>query len=279
LTDLRTALLQSLLPLRGRGLEIGPGYNPLVPKAEGFQVKTADYTDQEGLRRKYSGTPNVEIERIEPVDHVLDGTRSMADSIGQEAAFDYIVASHVIEHTPDMLDFLKSCQRLLRPSGLLLLAVPDKRFCFDIFQPLTGTGAVLQAHLDRRKAPPPGAIFDDFAYNAVRRGEIGWGPSDPRPLSFFNGLPHAAATYYRAQQATEYIDVHVWRFVPSSFRLIMRDLHDMGELDLAERHFYDTIRNEFFMVLSTSAPGCPVDRLSLAKRAMAEQAAIHIEDV
>jgi SAM-dependent methyltransferase len=268
-----------MLPLHGRGLEIGPGYNPLVPKAKGYRVETADYTDQAGLRHKYTNTPNVEIDRIEHVDHVLDGTRSMADSIAQEAAFDYIVASHVIEHTPDMLDFLKSCERLLRPTGLLLLAVPDKRFCFDIFQPLTGTGAVLQAHLDRRKAPSPGAIFDDIAYNAVRRGEIGWGPQDPRPLSFFNGLPHAAASFYGAQRATDYVDVHIWRFVPSSFRLIMRDLHDMGELGLSERHFYDTIRNEFFMVMSMSAPGCPVDRLSLAKRSMAEQATIHIEDV
>jgi SAM-dependent methyltransferase len=267
-----------MLPLHGNGLEIGPGYNPLVPKAEGFPVETADYTDQDGLRRKYRETPNVDIDRIEFVDHVLDGTRSMADSIGREAAFDYIVASHVIEHTPDMLGFLKSCERLLRPSGVLLLAVPDKRFCFDIFQPLTGTGAVLQAHLDRRQAPSPGAIFDDFAYNALRNGEIGWSVRDPRPLSFFSDLRQAAVFFQRAQQATDYVDVHIWRFVPSSFRLILRDLREIGELRLAERQFFDTIANEFLMVLSVAAEGCPVDRLTLAKRAVAEQAAIYIAD-
>src|SRR3954454_16003748 len=77
--DPRTAILRSMLPLDGVGLEIGPGYNPLLPKAEGFAVETADYTDADHLRQKYSSAPGVDIDRIETVDHVLDGSRSIAD--------------------------------------------------------------------------------------------------------------------------------------------------------------------------------------------------------
>ena len=162
----RVEFLRSLINLEGRGLEIGPGYNPLVPKAEGFRVETADYTDAAGLRAKYAEA-QVDASRIEEVDHVLEGGQTLAEAIGRPGAFDYLVASHVIEHTPDLLGFLKSCETLLAPDGVLLLAIPDKRHCFDVFQPLTTTGSVLQAHLDGRIRPTPGAIFDD---SGLQRG-------------------------------------------------------------------------------------------------------------
>jgi SAM-dependent methyltransferase len=270
----RTLLLRSMLPLSGHGLEIGPGYNPLLPKAEGFDVETADYTDADGLRMKYRGNPHVDPARIEPVDHVLENGRSLAEAVGRPGTFAYIVASHVIEHTPDMLGFLRSCEALLAPGGVLLLAVPDKRHCFDVLQPLTSTGAVLQAHLDGRTRPTPGAVFDDVAYNAVRGGAIGWTPADTGPLAFFASLEAAAAAYESAQRLPGYVDVHVQRFVPSSFRLIMRDLHAIGAIGLREARFHDSVGNEFYITLSASAPGCPADRLTLAGRAMAEQASI-----
>ena len=272
----RTALLRSMLPLPGHGLEIGPGYNPLLPKAEGFDVETADYTDAAGLRMKYRDNPHVDPGRIEDVDHVLENGRSLAEAVGRPGTFGYIVASHVIEHAPDMLGFLLSCETLLAPGGVLLLAVPDKRHCFDVLQPLTGTGAVLQAHLDGRTRPSPGAVFDDIAYNAVRGGAIVWAPADGAPLAFFASLEAAAAAYQSAQRLPDYVDVHVQRFVPSSFRLIMRDLHDIGAIGLREALFRDSVGNEFYMTLAASAAGCPVDRLTLAKRAMAEQASILI---
>lgn len=272
--DHRTTLLRSMLPLEGRGLEIGPGYNPLLPKAAGFRVETADYTDADGLRDKYRGNPHVDVARIEDVDHVLDGSQTLDEAVGRPAAFDYVVASHVIEHTPDMLGFLRSCEALLRPSGVLLLAVPDKRHCFDVLQPLTSTGAVLQAHLDRRTRPTPGAVFDDVAYNAVRHDAIGWAPGDAGPLRFFAPLRAALDAYVSARTTTAYRDVHVWRFVPSSFRLIVQDLSAIGELRLREGWFHDSVGNEFYVTLSQVAAGCPVDRLTLAKRGLAEQASI-----
>jgi SAM-dependent methyltransferase len=268
-----------MLRLDGHGLEIGPGYNPLLPKAEGFRVETVDYTDADGLRAKYEGNPHVDLSRIEPVDHVMIDGMTLAEKIGKPEAFDYVVASHVIEHTPDMLGFLKSCEALLAPAGILLLAVPDKRHCFDVLQPLSSTGAVLQAHLDRRTKPTPGAIFDNGAYNAVRGDDIGWGPSDARDLRFFASLRAANEVFDSERRAPTYRDVHVWRFVPSSFRLILKDLHEIGEIRLREDRFFDSVGNEFYISLSASATGCPTDRLTLAKQALREQATILLDAV
>ena len=265
--------LRSLIDVDGVGLEIGPSYNPLLPKAAGFRVEVVDYTDANGLRARYKGSAHADISKIEEVDHVVD-VKSLHATVGRTKHYDYIVASHVIEHTPDMLAFLKDCEALLKPSGVLLLAVPDKRHCFDVFQPLTSTGAVLQAHLDRRTRPALGSIFDDRAYNAVRDGRIGWPAGDGGQLSFFLDLQKAATCFATDRENAGYVDVHVWKFVPSSFRLILNDLYEIGEIWLREREFFPSVGNEFYVTLSLEAQGSGVDRLTLAKRMLAEHAEI-----
>jgi 2-polyprenyl-3-methyl-5-hydroxy-6-metoxy-1,4-benzoquinol methylase len=273
----RTTFLRSLINVTGRGLEIGASYNPLLPKSEGFAVETVDYTNAEGLRAKYRTARHVDVTRIEEVDYIIAGV-SLAEAIGANGRYDYIVASHVIEHTPDMLGFLKDCEILLRPSGVLLLAVPDKRHCFDVFQPLSSTGDVIQAHIERRTRPGLGAIFDDRAYNALRGEAIGWTKEATGPFRFFLDPVQAANTFSQDRQSRDYIDVHVWKFVPSSFRLIINDLHEFGETKLREKAFFDSVGNEFYVTLSSEGAGCGVDRMSLARRALAEHATIVLGD-
>lgn len=272
----RADYLLSLINVEGIGLELGPSYNPLLPKSAGFNVKTVDYTDEKGLRDKYSSSPHADISKIEPVDFVV-GENGLANSIGLFSHFDYVVASHVIEHTPNMLQFLIDCQRLLKPGGVLLLAVPDKRHCFDVFQPLTSTGMVIQAYLDARTRPTVGAIWDDRAYNALREGTIGWLPTSSGELQFFLDLPDALANFASDKKSEGYIDVHVWRFVPSSFRLIVRDLYEIGEINMREKDFHDSIGNEFYITLSSDGRGSNLSRLELAKQTLIEQAQIIVD--
>jgi len=272
----RSDFLRSLIDLDGTGLEIGPSYNPLVPKSAGYRIETADYTDACELRAKYQDARNVDISRIEEVDHVVK-KKSLAQTVGKRNHYDYIVASHVIEHTPDMLRFLKDCELMLKPAGILLLAVPDKRCCFDVFQPLTSTGGVLQAHFDRHTKPALGTIFDDRAYNAIRAGAIGWPIASDGALSFFLELPTALSTFAADRKRKSYIDVHVWKFVPSSFRLIVNDLYALGEMRLRENQFFDSVGNEFYVTLSGTGAGCSETRLNLARRTLAEHAQILLE--
>jgi DNA-binding winged helix-turn-helix (wHTH) protein len=269
----RTTLLRSLINVDGVGLEIGPSFNPLLPKSEGFNVETVDYADADGLRAKYRDTTNVDIAAIENVDYVIKGS-GLGETIGSVGRYDYIVASHVIEHTPDLLGFLKDCESLLNSNGVLLLAVPDKRHCFDVFQPLSSTGGVVQAHFERRTRPPLGAIFDDRAYNAVRSGVIGWTKDDAGPLSFYLDQEKAAVAFSRDRQSQDYIDVHCWKFVPSSFRLIVNDLFEFGEIRLREKALFDSVGHEFYITLSRDGIGSGIDRLALAHRALTEHAEI-----
>jgi SAM-dependent methyltransferase len=261
--DRRETILENL-NLEGFGLEIGPGHQPLVPKSAGYRVETVDHTDAAQLRKKFS-KDGLDLSRVEDVDYITGGG-SIFETIGKPGRYDYIVASHLIEHIPDLLGFLKDCERLLKPEGRLALAVPDKRHCFDVFQGLTTTGQILQAHAERASRPSPAVAFDCIAYSGCRGGKIAWLANDDADLSFGHTLTDAKALFDRARTSDDYIDVHVWRFIPASFRLIVSDLNALGEISLQELSFSAPGGFEFFMTLSRDAAGCPLDRLTLARQ-------------
>ena len=247
----------------GRGLEIGPSYNPLVPKSSGADIETFDHVDQAGLVDKYKSDTSVDTSKIEPVDHVSRG-RSLAETIPERGLYDYIIASHMIEHTPDMIGFVEDAAALLKPSGLLVLVVPDCSFCFDVFRPLSSTGQILQAHIEGRRQHTPGIGFDHVAYSATRGGKAGWFVSDTSSLSLAGNVLNAKAFFEALRYEKAYHDLHAWQFTPSSFRLIIRDLFEANAISLAERAFHAPMQGyEFYITLGRSPSQLP-DRLQLA---------------
>lgn len=252
--------------LRGNGLEIGPSFRPVVPKSAGHAVRVADHADTEALKRKYANVPGA-LDRIETVDYVIHG--SLAAAIPEQAQFDYIVASHVIEHVPDLVGFLKDCELLLKPDGVLALAVPDKRFCFDAARGISSLGEILRAHAQERVRPDRFDVLD-YHLNTVKRGEVfGWHPGYREPMSLLYADPAFAAAQAE-RSAAEYVDVHVWRFTPSSFRLIVEDLNALGTVRLREIYFSGTVDHEFFVSLRAGGDGPGMDRLSMLQAIIAE---------
>ena len=49
----RFTIMSAMFDRSGVGLEIGPSYNPFVPKSSGARIDTVDYTDQAGLIERY----------------------------------------------------------------------------------------------------------------------------------------------------------------------------------------------------------------------------------
>ncbi len=266
----RRETLMSMFNPAGRGLEIGPGFNPLIPKASGLPIETVDHATATELREKWKDDPRVDVSKIEEVDYISHGA-SIAEAVGKRGHYDYVFASHVIEHATDLLGFLKDCQALLKPNGILVLAIPDKRRCFDVFRPRSSTGAVLQAHLEGRTRHTPGEVFDYYAHYALRDGEIAWAAGHDGELSFEYDLPRAQEAYNQARISEAYQDVHAWCFTGSSFRMVVSDLNALGELDLREQAFGEAPGIEFYISLSRQAAGCPYDRLTLAKLGIVEQ--------
>lgn len=243
------------------GLEIGPSHRPIAPKREGFNVKVLDHLSAEGLKAKYRDH-DVDIDAIEEVDYIWSG-EPISQLVGTQK-FDWIIASHVIEHTPDLIGFLKECETILTENGILSLAVPDKRYCFDHFRELSSLGGVIDAHLLGRTIHSPGTAVDYFL-NVVKKGErIAWQEGQKGEYTPIHTTNDALSGMQQAKGGA-YIDLHAWCFVPSSFRLMIDDLYQLGFIQLREAQFFDTTGHEFFITLGKKASGSGLSRMSLLK--------------
>lgn len=266
----RIEVLRSLFDPNGRGLEIGPLHNPVAPKREGFRVEVVDHGTTEEVRAKYAADPAVSPDAIEEVDFVWS-THALVDSLPSGANYDWIVASHVIEHMPDPLGFLVDCEKLLRPGGRVILAVPDCRKCFDALRPVSTADQIIQAHKEQRTRHSPAALFDYAAYHASLNGNPVWTDADIGVPDLAGAPLHGRSLLDRAARTEGYIDAHGWVFSPASFRFVLGNLLELGLTRLKEVAFHGTPSFEFFVSLGTDGAGCPFTLPELAKQRIEEQ--------
>ncbi len=236
--DRLSVLLQGL-ELRGtRGLEIGPLHNPILRRPQA-DVLYVDHVDTAGLRAKYRDDPDVDPQRIVEVD-IVWSAGTLADACGGRAdasggaRFDYVIASHVIEHVPDLIGWLAQLKSVLHPSGTVRLIVPDRRYCFDYRRETSSAADLILAARAAATVPGPRQILDFLLNIASLPIEEAWsGREPPRP-------PPQRCEYERAVTAMEhacatgaYHDVHCWVFTPLAFARLMRQLAAYGLLGFA----------------------------------------------
>ena len=123
--------------LQGDGIEIGALHAPLQvgPAAN---VKYVDRLNVPELRKLY---PELESYEIVQTD-ILDDGQYLA-TIGDESK-DFVIANHFLEHCPNPLEALRNIHRVLKVGGLFFLALPDKRFTFDVDRPVTSFDHLLK---------------------------------------------------------------------------------------------------------------------------------------
>lgn len=249
----------------GIGVEIGPSHRPLAPKRMGYKTHVIDHMTREDLKVKYEKA-NVALENIEEVDFVWRG-ESYSELTKRSKYYDWIIASHVIEHVPDLIGFLSDCDEILKDDGVLSLAIPDSRFCFDHFRPVSSLGSVIDASLHRRKFNSAGMVAD-FFLNAVKRGgTITWPRSCTDEFTFIHGIAGVRNAIKKVVEKGAYVDIHAWCFTPSWFRLIIEDLYVLGFTTMRELDFFDPGTHEFYVTLARHGNGPGVQRLDLLRLA------------
>ncbi len=252
----------------GFGLEIGSSHNPLAPKKEGYKVHILDHMSKEELIAKYRDH-SVKLENIEEVDYVWRG-ESYADLTGKSKYYDWIIASHIIEHTPDLIGFLKDCDSILKNTGVLSLVVPDKRFCFDYYRPVTGISRIIDSHFQNNRIHTAGSVAEYFLNVVSLDGNISWDSSSTGKHNLIHSLENAIQGISSVVNENEYLDVHAWCFVPHSFRLLIHDLYYLGFISFQEVDFYPTEGSEFFITLGRNGQGIVNNRLELLEIIKAE---------
>jgi hypothetical protein len=253
--DARQTVALAHVDLSGPGLEIGPSYSPLVPKSLGVQIETVDHASKTELVDKYThyGLTQDKLDNIDQVDHIWSGG-TLVDTIGKPSFYEYIVAAHVIEHSVDLIGFLQDCEALLRPGGRLALVVPDKRYCFDLFKPLSSLGAVVDAHLRPTTFHTPGALLDHTAYDVTYDNHNAWSAIQTGEFRTASAdLSGGAVQIEHGVDQATYYDAHRWIFTPASLSLLVQDLAELGYHSLHEVGSAPTNGFEFYVTLSKSA--------------------------
>ena len=205
-----------------RVLELGPLTHPIAPKSDGWLTTVVDHASREQLVEKYRNDSNVDTSLIGEVDIVWsDGPLEAAVPRELHGTFDAFIASHVFEHIPDPIGLLRSLERVLNPAGVVSLVIPDKRYCFDFFRPLSTTGGLLDAHERIAIRHSRQALFDQIAYAIYADGEHAFSHRPLREIDFMHSLEQAKDAFDTPGFGADapYVDAHGWQFTPSSFAL------------------------------------------------------------
>ncbi|MBN2716945.1 MAG: methyltransferase domain-containing protein [Deltaproteobacteria bacterium] len=250
------------------GVEIGPIHNPKAPKRDGYQVHIIDHLSRADLVQKYRHH-NIDLDKIEEVDFVWAGER-YAELTGHTNHYHWIIATHVVEHVPDLIGFLNNCAEILTDNGIISLSVPDKRFCFDHFRPSSGLGQIIDSHLQNRTVHSPGTIAEFLLNTVSLEARHSWYPMAPGSYAFIHTPEQAKPQIARAANGV-YVDAHAWCFTPSSFRLIIHDLYQLGYISVCEYDFPEPSHTgEIYMTLRKGHPEHVPNRLSLLQEIEAE---------
>jgi hypothetical protein len=227
------------IDLAGGGLELGPLDKPLLSKKR-TNVLYVDHASKKDLLSKYAGTPEeiIAAHQIPETDIIWPGGELVA-VCPPGSQFDYCVASHAIEHVPDMVGWIRGICRVLKVGGMLNLAVPDKTRSFDRLRRLTSTSEFVSDFIEKRTRPSARHIFDALAYVSPLH------ENDRRNLK--QGLDAALMT----EANGKYLDVHCHVFTLRSFLLVFADLAEMGliQLELVKAFPCRPGNNEFVVAL------------------------------
>lgn len=275
-------LLRSCISRDKAGIEIGPWCSPLAPKRDGYRTTVVDVRDLEQLRTmaEQRGFPAEKVANLEAVDVIGDASRlhELVRSAGITSGYGWIISSNNIEHLPDAIGFLSSCGELLEPDGLLGMVVPDKRFCFDRYQPLTTLAGMLRARASLADPfEPSWAAFQQKSLAALLVAPDGsrrhaWSIEADRPDAVAVGDCRPAFRTLSdslTDNAPETFFGHRWRFTPASFELFVQDLRAVGLIALEIETIGVTVGTGFGVRMKPAPPWNPgVDEFSERRTAL-----------
>jgi SAM-dependent methyltransferase len=256
-TPRNQVLLDGLQTDRLLGVEIGPLDRPIITREMG-RVLYVDHADTESLRAKYADDPGVRASAIMEIDAVWD-EEGLDPLVRRHGPVDYVVASHVIEHVPDLIGWLQAAGRALSPAGEIRLVVPDKRFCFDHHRAESTLADLLAARAAGERRPPVARIADYFLHVVdVEAADVWAGRPPPPPVIDAGRYRWAEGVCREVRASGRYQDVHCWVFTPRRFCLLLADLVAFGALELECTMFRDTERDGLEFLVGMRRCGDPV---------------------
>lgn len=245
----RQSLARSGLGPDDLALEVSPLKAPLLH--QGNSTYNIDVRTKDELVRYY----DILAEDAAAIAHIHFkwSGEPYIDIVGN-LRFKRVVASHVIEHVPDLLTWLNSIHDVLEPQGQVRLFIPDMRFMFDFLRPATSIFDIIGAKFEGHKRPTYATILEHMYYASLATHKHVAHENWKRPALDKNIVDEEYDESLLASLAkhgdshftgASYIDGHVWKWTPQSFTNQLNMLTRIGLLKLR---------------LDVVVPTSPVDR-------------------
>jgi predicted SAM-dependent methyltransferase len=223
--------------LSGSGIEIGALHYPLSVPADA-EVRYVDRFDEAQLREHY---PELGGQPLVPVS--LIGSAQDLSALSDNSV-DFVIANHLFEHLDNPIRGLKEMFRVLRPGGVLYLALPEPRATFDSKRELTTV-----EHLVRDFRRGPEQSRDGHFTEWVEKVEM-----------FIEGgqVDDVRARVRHLSEMDYSIHYHVWR--PDTFMDFLSAARGVTGIELELVDFAPCDRgkdNEFIFVFLKGIAGAP----------------------
>lgn len=220
-------------------IEIGALCRPLLKKSN-FHVFYVDYASREFLIDRYKNDPNVVLEDIVEVDGIW-GDKTLSEATHLFSPVDFIVASHVIEHVPNLIEWFNELASILKDDGHLNLAIPDQRYTFDFLRRSTHISDVLDSYFQGRRTPSVREVFDHLMNFCHVHPADAW--SNKYPLQDIGerlSWDQIKELAHSINYDNAYHDVHCLIFTPLTFTNLMIDLAKYKLHEFSCEDFFDT---------------------------------------
>jgi SAM-dependent methyltransferase len=128
-TWLEMPALRALLSrhLVGAGVELGPGHHPFPVPYDGVRVTYVDRWLPDENRNLF---PELG-EAAFPVPDIVANLDVDKLAALEDDSQDFVIASHILEHLADPIGMIDEMHRVLKPGGIALILLPDRRRTFD----------------------------------------------------------------------------------------------------------------------------------------------------
>jgi len=132
--------------IAGSGVEIGALHMPLdIAGLPVTSIKFIDRLTTAELKKQYPELGDVKLVQVDIVDN-----GEILEKIENES-LDFIIANHFIEHTRNPMETIGNWLSKLRSGGIIFMAIPDKRYTFDINRELTPLQHLVDDYRSDRK--------------------------------------------------------------------------------------------------------------------------------
>ncbi len=165
------------------------------------------------------------------------GEKCQADYFGEsvslpfvDSSLDYIVASHVLEHSANPVQALVEWHRVLKPGGIAYIVVPDKRYTWDKARPLTSVNHMLD-DFKQGTTDCDATHVDDFVYG------IDWKEVMPETNEAdVDSQRKVHSEHFKKQvRQGEEINIHFHVFDPVNFRELLESVSKNSDIPIEWR--------------------------------------------